>query len=299
MEPPLIILAPPKSFASVISAMLGQHPGICSVGDLNLFAGQSLRELAVMYSFTNPRQQDGLLRAIAEVFLKRQTEKTISVARLWVAKNGRMPTVDLFRKIAERVAPRILVEKSAWTAWRPNNLQRVKEQFPDARYLHLVRHPRSHGRAVIETLEREAHFRQAVLDKSKYPPVIDPQILWFRFHDTIDRFLASIPAERQYCARGEDVLLEPDLQLGEIARWLGLDSTAEIIQNMKHPERSPYATLGPLNAPFGNNSEFLKEPTLQARFATSESLDGPLEWRDGSTGFASNVKARAERFGYR
>lgn len=299
MDAPLFILAPPKSFASVIAAMLGQHPGLYSVGDLNLFAGISLRELGAMYALTNPRQQDGLVRAIAELFLKRQTEKTISATRQWMAKNGRMPSADLLRKIAERVAPKTLVDKSVSTVWRPNHLRRVSEQYPRARYLHLARHPRSHARAVIESLEREAHLRQSVLDKSTYPYVVDPQILWYRVHDTIDLFLAGIPAEQRYEVRGEDILRAPEAEFGAILRWLGLDDDATHLAAMQHPERWAYATLGPLNAPFGNNSEFMRSPALNPAFATEESLDGPLEWRTVETSFAANVRERAERFGYR
>ena len=84
---PLILLAPPKSFNSVISAMLGQHPQLYSAPDLNLFAIESLRELAALCTFTNPRQQDGLLRTIAELFLKGQTESSIITAQQWIREN--------------------------------------------------------------------------------------------------------------------------------------------------------------------------------------------------------------------
>jgi hypothetical protein len=295
---PLILLAPPKSFNSVISAMLGQHPQLYSAPDLNLFAVESLRELAALCAFTNPRQQDGLLRTIAELFLKGQTESSIITAKQWIRENGRMPTKELFKKITTRVAPRILIEKSSSTLWRPAHLLRLKKAFPDARYLHLTRHPRSHARAVLQTLDREIYLRPGLLDRSQHPPIVDPQIMWFQAHDTIDRFLADIPDENQCRMRGEDFIVNTDRTLRDVLAWLELPADDTTLAAMRHPESSPYATLGPLNAPFGNNSEFLKDARLQRGFASAESLDDPLEWRDNGSGFASNVRARAEKFGY-
>jgi hypothetical protein len=38
---PLFILAPPRSFTSVICGMIGQHPQMYGLPEVNLFAGET------------------------------------------------------------------------------------------------------------------------------------------------------------------------------------------------------------------------------------------------------------------
>ena len=45
MKDPLIILSPPRSFSSVISTMIGQHPQIYGFPELHLFSGETLGDI--------------------------------------------------------------------------------------------------------------------------------------------------------------------------------------------------------------------------------------------------------------
>ena len=67
-------------------------------------------------------------------------------------------------------------------------------------------------------------------------------------------------------------MTNPDLHLRKIAGWLGLRTDDAAINEMRHPERSPYACFGPPGARFGNDRFFLENPAalLRAR-AASES----------------------------
>jgi len=79
---------------------------------------------------------------------------------------------------------------------------------------------------------------------------------------------------------------------------MGLSSDAEAIEQMKHPERSPYAQLGPPGARFGNDRFFLENPVLHPERAEPQSLDGPLPWREDGREFLPEVKALAREFRY-
>jgi hypothetical protein len=119
-------------------------------------------------------------------------------------------------------------------------------------------------------------------------------------HVNICTFLDGLPKGQQMCVRGEDLLRDPDAYLRRIAAWLGLRTDNEAIQAMKHPEQSPYAGFGPLNARLGNDPSFLENPALrngpQARKPT---LEGPLRWRRDGGEFSPEVKELARAFGYR
>src|SRR5579862_6331286 len=45
MKPPVLLLCPPRSFSSVVGAMLGQHPELYGFPELSLFAADTLADL--------------------------------------------------------------------------------------------------------------------------------------------------------------------------------------------------------------------------------------------------------------
>lgn len=297
MPEPLILLAPPRSFTSVVSAMIGQHPQMFGLPEVHLFSADSVVELFYLYKIAGPRRQHGLLRAIAEIFMKKQNQQTVQMAKTWLIKNKETTTADVFYKMVAAVEPRMILEKSVTTVWKPANLARVPKVFPNAKYLHLSRHPRAQCESMLEALKTEVGLTREVQDHSTTPPTVDPQILWYNIHSNICSFLQDIPADRQLHLRGEDILQDPDTHLRSIMEWLGLRADDDAIEEMKHPERSPFSTIGPPNAPFGNDPKFLQDPVLRPARAKQQSLEGPVSWRS-DIGFTDDVKALAGRFGY-
>ena len=70
---------------------------------------------------------------------------------------------------------------------------------------------------------------------------------------------------------------------------------------MLHPERSPFAGIGPASAPFGNDPNFLMNPVLDFdRLAniTEPELDGGADWKKDGADFAMGTLRMARRFGY-
>ncbi len=297
MPDPLIILGPPRSFTSVACAMLGQHPQMYGFPEVHLFVAENLSELFYFYQLAGRMRQHGLLRVLAELFMKKQTEETVQIAKKWLIKNKGMTTGEVFKKLLHKVEPRIVVEKSVTTIWRPKYMERVEQAFPNTRYLHLTRHPRAQCESMLEAVKTEFRIKKQMLDTSTDPPTLDPQILWYKLHTNINEFLAAIPAERKMHMRGEDLLVEPDTHLAHIAQWLNLRVDAEAIDEMKHPERSPFSSFGPENAKFGNDPKFLKEPALRPMRAKPQSLEGAVSWRS-DVGFSPDVRRLAESFGY-
>jgi len=299
---PLIILASPRSFSSVISAMLGQHPQMYGLPELNLFAADNIEELIEHFEsdgHRTGRRWDGLLRVIAELFMGRQTSGTVSLARKWVLNNSDETTVSVFEKIMDRVAPRIVVEKSITTVWNDEMLGRALNAFPDTRFIHLTRHPRSHGLSMMELMNKRGwEIARGIYDHSTNPPTPDPQLLWYRINNRIVDALSRVPVDRKMQVRGEDLLQNPEQKLAEIAEWMGLRTDSKAIEEMKHPERSPYASIGPDNAPMGSDHKFLEDPVLKPHRVKDVGLDGKLAWRDDIDSFFPKVSDLAIRLGY-
>jgi hypothetical protein len=296
MVEPLFILAPHRSFTSIVCAMLGQHPQMYGLPEMNLFMTETMEEWWSLYRQGQALGANGLFRAVAQMYFGEQTRETIVLAWWWIWRRLHWDTGSMFMELTAKAHPFILVEKSPNTVSRVERLQRLCRVFPEAKFLHLLRHPRGNSESVITSL-REFGIKPARLHV-RLSAGVDPQKRWYLIHSNICSFLAPLPQAQKMRLRGEDLLADPDRYLCEIAEWLGLRTDAEAIEQMKHPEKSPYACFGPSSAPLGNDIHFLKRPVLRTNGMKVQSLEGPLSWREDRMGFLPEVKQLARAFGY-
>jgi hypothetical protein len=285
---PLIILAPMRSYSTVVSAMLGQHPQMYSLLETHLFTCDTMRQWWSCYRNNHKLMGHGLLRAIAELIMGCQSEVTIELARRWIVRRLAWRTADVFRVLARRVDPLVLIDKSPLIVNRAEHLDRALTEFPKARFLHLTRHPLGFGRSFLKFFEDLGTSAAA-----------DPQVVWHRQHSNILNFLATVPQCQQLRMRGEDLLAAPDCHLAEIADWIGVRTTPDAINKMKHPEESPFACFGPANALWGGgDSYFFRDPKLHSSKVKVSSLEGPLPWRRDGGEFSTEVRELAQQLGY-
>jgi|SRR5579885_1556043 len=296
MMPPLFIVAPPRSFTSVVCAMLGCHPEAFGLAEINLFAGDTVAEMQDLYD-VRPRLAHGLLRTISEIAFAEQTEESIETVRLWLRDNRGLSTIELFLTIQEWIGDKVLIDKSPLNVYFPESLQRIEKHMPDARFLHLTRHP---GDTVKSVLGVQQKLRGMESERSQIVPVRQrqaPKTYWLTPHLHILEFLESVPIDRQMRLRGEDLLSDPENYLRQIAEWLGIRTDAEAIGAMLHPEESPFSKYGPDNARLGNDPNFMEKPQLRPYSYEPH----PLTWTnaDGEEQeLDETVRAYAMMFGY-
>jgi hypothetical protein len=316
LPPPLFILAPPRSFTSLVCAMIGQHPQMYGLPETHLLCFKTMAERAEYGAHETYPMGHGLLRAVAQLYFGEQTVASVQKARLWLSCRSHLTTEFMFRMLMDRVFPRIPVDKSPSMVYRPEILSWLSARFPEARFIHLLRHPRGHAESVMKYIQKRAKHGPippshwllrissfpppgAPVDDSEKNPTLDPQYGWHDTNQTISRFLSGIPPARSVRIRGEDLLSRPDEVLTDIAAWMGLRTDNEAIDAMKHPERSPYACPGPPGARYGNDAFFLESPLLRvARAPVTLTLDEPLAWRNDQVGFCPEVQRMAKEFGY-
>ena len=319
---PVFVLAAPRSFSSVVSSMLGQHPQLYGLPELELFESATVAQWWELNAQSTGPRSHGMLRAVAELVFGEQTEATIRLARGWLWRRSHLSTGYLFEMLARKVWPRVPVDKSTTYVWRVRGMYRSFQMFPNARFIHLVRHPRGHAESVLKLLKYVQQqgpplppnhwlFRLAGdtwrggagadgprAEAPGADPVLDPQNSWYALNSNVCRFLNAVPADQQRRIRGEDFLTDPDGHIRELCRWLGIDDGAEAVEKTKHPEESPYARIGPDGARFGNDVFFLEDPVLRLAPAKPQSLEGPLSWRPDGTQLRPKVKQLAREFGY-
>lgn len=301
MTYPLVLLGPGRSFTTIAAGMLGQHPAHYGMPELNLAVADTVGGFLRFTMGGRGGLAHGLVRAMAQLEYGEVTDAGVDEMRAFLYANPDMTTQALMAELQAMVAPKAVVEKSPSVVTNAEFPFRQEQILPNARYLHITRHPMSAGRSMLAAQWFAMILRSPLgdsWDRRVEPPVLDPQVHWYQAHERVLNFLDTIPPERQMRIRGEDLLAEPDVGLAEICTWLGVDAGPEAIEAMKHPENSPYARPGPANAPWGGDPSFQEKPALRSYTIKPEALSGPLPWRDDGAVFADHVVEMAKFFGY-
>lgn len=277
--------------------MLGGHSQLYTLPELNPFVAETVGEFLQAAMLLRPSAVHGLLRTLAELEEGKQTEQSIERARGWLNDHQRLPMRSLLQQMSERVQPKILIEKSPSTAMRSSFLQRMRRDFPQARVIHLTRHPRPTCASIQRMIDQRD---SSVMLRTGVP--VDPERLWVRGHRNILDAVSSLHSGHVIRLRGEDFLSDHRFWLQQLGEWLDIEMTPQDIAAIEHPEQSPYACIGPSNARFGNDPNFLRQPRFVPRAIEPASLEGALPWRgDHGTernGFSQHTKAIARRLGY-
>lgn len=295
---PLFILGSPRSFTSVVCGMLGQHPQIYGVPELNLFVADRLGEMLEWTLQNRHLMLHGLLRTVAHLYTGEQTLHSVQMAHRWILNRIVWSTAEVYWELCERVAPLRIIDKSPAYSVKPIFLQRLAMAFPEASYLHLVRHPRTQGESMMKLSGGVMATWLASYDYSTQPPTLDPQISWYTVQCNILDFLSKVPSDRQLRMRGEDILTDPLLHLRQICKWLGISAEDDAIEAMFHPEHAFFAYPGPWGANGGADINFLRSPHFKPGKIKPSTLYGPLPWRRDRRGFHEEVIKLARMFEY-
>lgn len=294
---PIFILAPARSYTSVVSMMLGQHPDLVGLPELKLFAypavgemEQSLPRFWIERGVTH--RSPGLVRALAEFIFEGQTTMSLNLARAWLQERSHWSGADVLDILMKRLSPRICVEKSPENVETDAALERVAGAYPNARYLHLTRHPVSTQRSI------EQHLTQLFPGHSQLDQPMSGIASWFQAHRRILQFASALPNERYLRMKAEDILNNMHSQLGAIAGWLEIREDAAAIHAMTHPEMSPFAGFGPAGSGVtgGNDPSFLRDPIPHA-VEVPPTVEEPPGWSE-SPAIWQMVVDLANRLGY-
>jgi hypothetical protein len=303
---PVFILAAPRSYSSLVAAMIGQHPDLYGMPELNLFQCETIAEFNSGITPEGTKKspfwatmRHGLLRAVAQIHASEQSLEAIRMAERWLKQREDRTPGEVFTELARAMAPRRIVEKSPGVLRNRAFLDRMHETFPGAKYIHLLRHPLPQGQSAL-TAKGGSALLMALnsVDYRDDTPTLEPQIAWHDAQIRILRFLDDLPDGSFVTLRGEDFLNDLDGHLPALCRWLGISDAPEALAEMRHPERSPYSMMGPASAPLGNDVNFLNSPTLREGEVKLPPLDAPLPWRKDGAALHPRVRALAEALGY-
>jgi amino acid adenylation domain-containing protein len=243
--PAIFILSPPRSGTTLLRIMLAGHRDLFAASELQLLGFSTLEERAHAYSGRFSGWLDGAIRTVMEVERLGADEAKAMLQAL--AAEG-VTTKAFFRRLQDRVSPRILVDKSPSYALDPAALRKAEADFDGALYIHLVRHPVP----MIQSFERH-HMEQILyLRDHPFPPRQLAELVWTVSHQNIVEFLAGVPTERWARVQFESLVTDPAGQMEALCRRLGLSFDPAVVQPYEQLDAKMVDGVYPESAPMGD-----------------------------------------------
>lgn len=290
---PLFILAPARSFSTVSVALLAGHPGLYGFPELLLFS--TMPEAPTVGRLLGQRflRRSGVLRAVAEVHEASQAPDALGRAEQWLAERGNWTTVELMDHLLDLISPRIGLEKSPDTVGSDQRLAACLEAYPDARFLHLTRHPVSTQRSMHL---HWAHLYEADRSGGAQRLIAAAASSWYLAHRRIVRALSQLPPGQWIRVRAEDLVSTPGRQLPRILSWLDLPWDDQMIKRMQRTQDWRFAGTGTKGNLFGGDPTFMRAPALNLAIEPPpEQLDPPWHM---PTEMRRRIDALAHHLGY-
>jgi hypothetical protein len=258
----VFLLAPARSYSTVSVAMLAQHPALFGFPELVLFRTPDVGGmLAKDLDQTHLPEQwvrnrtTGVLRAVAQLHEGSQAADAIDRAERWLAERPDWPTVRLMDHLLDLIAPLTGIEKSPDSSSTDEALDACVNAHPDARFIHLTRHPVTTQRSMVEQARS--------WDGADLGKINRAALVWYLCHLRIAKRLAKMPARKWLRVRAEDLLGDPDASLRRVCEWLELPCDGDIVARMRHPEDWCFAGNGPDGNLLGGDYKFMADPALR------------------------------------
>ncbi|MGL5858297.1 MAG: amino acid adenylation domain-containing protein [Angustibacter sp.] len=209
---PVFLLSAPRSGSTLLRVMLAGSPDLFVPPELELLGFDSMAERTRALEGPNSYAQDGLARAVRELLGGDPQE-----AHHFIECHRDLTIGGFYELITRQLGHRRLIDKTSTYAMDMSALRRAGRLFPEARYLHLVRHP-----AGMIASYQEVKLDQVFRHPHDFAPRQLAELIWLVSNLNVEEFLQSVPAEQQLRVRFEDLLDDPAETLRNVARFVGV-----------------------------------------------------------------------------
>lgn len=296
---PLWLLAAPFSGVSWLAASLGRHPDLFVTPELDLLLADTLADALDIFAIGQGTQGHGLLRLVAWLEFQQQDDAGIRQAQAWLEERREWTSAALLHYLMKAVAPRRLVIPERDATLRPMALIRLQRALPQSQILHLVRHPWEQGVLLHAWATERLYVSVDFRDYAQDPALIEPQLPWLRANQNIENLCSRLGEGRSLRICAEQLEQAPADVMEPLCEWLGCSADASALAAMQQPERWRFSAWGPDLAPGGLEAEAFEQwSAASLALLASGNRQGPLPWRTDGAGFAPQVRACAQRYGY-
>ena len=210
---PIFILAPPRSGTTLLRVMLAGHPGLFACNELQLLHFETLAEREAAYQGKFALWAEGLVRAVMELNHCEAEDAKLLLHNF--AKHG-MTTREMFEQLQEWVGDRLIVDKSPSYALDAEALEKALSDFPNARFIHLVRHPYS----MVKSFEKYHMDQVLYLHPHDFSAQQLGELVWLESQTTTTIFLKNVPKNQQFRMVYEDLVQNPETVMRQMCEAL-------------------------------------------------------------------------------
>ena len=195
--------------------MLAGHPQLFCPPELRLVQYVDLAERRDRMGGGDAARTAGTVRAMMELeSVGRETAEAMLAG--FVA--ARTTVEQFYAYLMGRLGDRLLVEKSTDYAMSDATLRRANDLFPEAKFIHLVRHPG----AVVESYTR-THMDLLNSGYATGDPAGEAEAVWQICHANILGLVEEVGSGRALQVRYEDLVADPRSTMEAIAAFLGVE----------------------------------------------------------------------------
>lgn len=229
----IFILSPPRSGSTLLRAMLAGNPSLFSPPELYLLQFANLQERAKFFSGAHKSQLEGNIRCLMSAMELPAIE---AQALMLNYEKDNLTAQEYYFELQNLISNRTLVDKTPANSVDIDTLNRAEDYFENPKYIHLQRHP--YG--MIKSFE-EAH-----LDQLWYPRLLGKEsseigeypyskrqlaeLIWTILQKNILSFLDSVPPNRQFVIKFEDLVTNPEKQMKDLSEWLNIPFSIEMLK---------------------------------------------------------------------
>ena len=213
--PAIFILAPPRSGTSLLSLMLAGHPNLVAFNELKLLGFHTLAERNAAYTGKFSLWQEGAIRAVMAL-----KNCTVDEAKLLIQdfEQKRYTIKAFYKQLQAWANHKIIVDKTPAYALNIKTLQKIKQDFANPIFIHLVRHPY----AMVNSFEKYHLDQVLYLKEHAYTAKELGELVWLESHQNIVEFLKDIPKNQQFQLRYEDLVQQPKQLIKALCTQTGI-----------------------------------------------------------------------------
>ncbi|HEU4323397.1 MAG TPA: SDR family NAD(P)-dependent oxidoreductase [Roseiflexaceae bacterium] len=237
-----------RSGSTLFRVMLAGHPSLYAPPELGILWYDTMREWR--RSLTDPSYGHGFhwaAQGIQWTFME-LLNCTPDAARAYMDElvENDTPIYEVFNRLQELSAPRILVDKSPSYTMSLETLQRAEEYFDRPKYLHLVRHPY----AVIESVVRirlDKLFSPVLYGSDEADPFVVGEKVWLTSNRNLLNFLKGVDPARHFRVYYEDLVSRPEQTMRGVCDFLEIPYDPAVIQPYDNKRERMISGIGDPN----------------------------------------------------
>jgi hypothetical protein len=273
----IFILAPPRSGTTLLRVMLAGHPDLFAAASCSFSPSRRSRSAGRLCWQIQPLARRRSARDHGRSAAATPTE----AARLMDELEARdLTTREFYRELQSWIAPRTLVDKSPQYALDPGALAKAEQDFEAPLYIHLVRHPY----AMVRSFENYHMDQVLFLREQPFTARQLGELVWTASHQNISTFLKTVPEERQFRLRFEDLVTSPEPQMRALCERLRLSFHPELLQPYENTRAKMVDGLHAESIPMGD-THFREHGRINPQLAeaakqvASDNFLGEITWQ--------------------